>query len=71
MTKEAMLECFGCEDIDAFAKMIKTTATFKHGGMSMVVMSMLSDAQAEMEFGDNEAARKTLNRAKFLLSEEN
>jgi hypothetical protein len=69
MTKEAMLEMFGCEDITAYAKAVEMTFGFKHNGASFVVMSLLSDAQEEMAMGDVEAARKTLNRAKFLLSE--
>lgn len=69
MTKEAMLEMFGCEDIVAFADAVKRTFGFKHHGVSFCVMSMLSDAQEEMAHGDCEAARKTLNRAKYLLSE--
>jgi hypothetical protein len=37
------------------------------GNYLMVVASMMSDAQQEIEFGMDESARQTLNRAKFVL----
>jgi hypothetical protein len=33
----------------------------------MAAASLMSDAQQEIEFGMNEQARQTLNRAKFVL----
>jgi hypothetical protein len=35
----------------------------------MIVAGMMSDAQEEIAHGMDEAARKTLNRAKFVLFE--
>lgn len=38
-------------------------------GTEMTIMSILSDAQHVMEFGDNESARKYMNIAKYILSD--
>ena len=35
----------------------------------MVVAGLMSDAQEQLAHGDNEGARQTLNRAKYLLSQ--
>ena len=43
--------------------------TARISGLEMVVMSLLSDAQETMHFGDTEASRQYMNRAKFILSE--
>ena len=58
---------FGC-DIDEFVKSVKDSITYKTAGVEMVVMSMLSDAQHEIEYNMDEAARQNLNRAKYLLT---
>ena len=39
----------------------------RHGD-AMLVMSMLSDAQEVMAYGDVETARQYINRAKYLIS---
>ena len=38
-------------------------------GIEMSVMSILSDAQQVLEWGDKDRARKYMNIAKFILSE--
>lgn len=62
--QEAM---FGC-NIDEFVESVKDSVTYQFSGIEMVVMSMLSDAQHEIELGMKEVARQNLNRAKYLLS---
>lgn len=66
--KENMLNMFGCESIEEFCSMLEKTFTFRYQGAAFCAMSMMSDAQEQMERGDTEAARKTLNRAKYVLS---
>jgi hypothetical protein len=39
-------------------------------GIEMTVMSILSDAQHVMEFGQHDRARKMMNVAKYILSKE-
>lgn len=61
-------DTFGVENIDAFAENIEQHyLSYRSGGGAMVVMSILSDAQEEIEFGQVEDARQTINRAKFLI----
>lgn len=43
--------------------------TARLGGLEMVIMSILSDAQELNAMGQTEAVRKQLNVAKFILSE--
>jgi hypothetical protein len=43
--------------------------TARLSGLEMVVMGILSDAQELQAMGRNEAVRKQLNVAKFILSE--
>jgi hypothetical protein len=43
--------------------------TAKFSGLEMVVMGVLSDAQELLAMGRNEASRKQMNIAKFILSE--
>lgn len=43
--------------------------TARLGGLEMVVMSILSDAQELTAMGQSESVRKQLNVAKFILSE--
>lgn len=58
---------YGIDDIDGFAKSVETSLTFKAGGPALVVISMLSDAQEELQFNADQA-RQTINRAKFILN---
>ena len=66
--EQTQVAMFGMTGAD-LKEMVKSTITFKHSGPVMLAMGMMSDAQAEMSFGDTESARKTLNRAKFVLME--
>jgi hypothetical protein len=61
-------EMFGC-DIDAFMDVVQDSITYKLTGANMVVAGLMSDAQELLteDFYDPEAARQTLNRAKYLL----
>jgi hypothetical protein len=46
--------------------------TARLSGLEMVAMGVLSDAQVEMSFGNDQAidqARKNINIAKFIMSE--
>ena len=67
MTKEQMEACFGCEDIEEFCLALEKTFAFRFNGPAFCAISMMSDAQEQIAFCDAEGARKTLNRAKYLL----
>lgn len=60
------IEMFGC-DIKAFVDVIEVSVTYKLSGANMVIAGLMSDAQEQMSFGDNEGARQSLNKAKYLL----
>jgi hypothetical protein len=60
--------CYGMSESD-IRKQYMESFTARMTGLEMVVMSILSDAQELMSFGDTEQARKELNRAKFILGE--
>ncbi len=66
MDKQTQKQVFGC-DIDAFVEQIKGCITYKLSGAAMVIAGLMSDAQEEMEHGNSERARQTLNRAKHLM----
>ena len=57
---------FGC-DLNRFIESVENSLTFKLSGVGMVIAGLMSDAQEELQFGDAESARKTLNKAKALL----
>jgi len=59
---------YGCTEAD-LRESVESSITFKFSGPAMVAASMMSDAQEELAHGMEEAARKTLNRAKFMLFE--
>ena len=44
--------------------------TSYHAGIEMTVMGILSDAQHLMEFGQHDRARKMINIAKYILSQQ-
>ena len=50
-------------------EMVETSPTFKFDGPAMLAMSMISDAQTEMSMGETVYARRTMNRAKWILVE--
>ena len=60
------IEMFGC-DIKVFVDVIEVSVTYKLSGANMVIAGLMSDAQEQMSFGDNEGARQSLNKAKYLL----
>ena len=59
-------EMYGC-NFQEFLDSVKSSITYKFSGANMVVAGLMSDAQEQMSFGDNEGARQTLNRAKGVL----
>lgn len=66
MHKAEQIEMYGC-DINEFVNQITNCITYKLTGASMVIAGLMSDAQEQMEHGDVEGARQTLNRAKHLM----
>ena len=62
------ISMYGC-DIEDFVDSVFDSITYQACGASMVVASLMSDAQELMAYGDTESARQTLNRAKYLLSQ--
>lgn len=67
-TQERELRMYGCSIAD-FQESVEDSFTFRVSGPAMVAMSLMSDAQEEMAHGMTEAARQTINRAKWILSE--
>ena len=59
-------QMYGC-DINEFIESVTDSVTYKLTGASMVVASLMSDAQEQMIHHDFEGARQTLNRAKHIL----
>jgi len=66
--EQKQVAMFGCTG-DELKHMVETSLTFKISGPVMLAMGMMSDAQEELAFGHPDNARKTLNRAKFVLME--
>lgn len=60
------MKLYGC-NIETFKESIKQSLTYRLSGGSMVVASLMSDAQEMMALGDTESARMYLNRAKALV----
>jgi hypothetical protein len=61
--------CYGLTEADIREEYVESL-TAKLCGIEMVVMGILSDAQHMVEVGMKEHARKYMNIAKFILSEE-
>jgi len=61
-------KCYGMTEADIRTQYMGSI-TAKFSGLEMVVMGILSDAQELQAMGHNEAFRKQLNIAKFILSE--
>ena len=64
-------KCYGMSTED-IRKQYMQSITAKLSGLEMVAMSVLSDAQELMSFGNAQAtdqARKNINIAKFILCE--
>jgi hypothetical protein len=66
MQQERERSMYGCTEAE-LRNSIESSITFKLSGPAMIAASMMSDAQEEIAHGMDEAARKTLNRAKFVL----
>ena len=60
--------CYGMTE-QAIREQYMVSITAKFSGLEMVVMGVLSDAQELLAMGRNEASRKQMNVAKFILSE--
>ncbi len=63
--------CYGMSQEDIREQYMQSI-TARLSGLEMVAMSVLSDAQELMTFGNKQAtdqARKNINIAKFILSE--
>lgn len=62
-------DCYGMTVEDINANLVNGITT-RLAGIEMTIMSILSDAQQVLEFGDSEQARKYINVAKFMISEQ-
>jgi hypothetical protein len=62
------LQIFGMTR-DEIREEYMNSITARFSGLEMVVMGILSDAQELVAMGQQEAARKQMNIAKFILSE--
>jgi hypothetical protein len=60
-------QMYGVADMAAYIQSIKQSTTYKFTGANMIVAGLMSDAQEEIAHGEQERARKTLNRAKAVL----
>ncbi len=58
---------YGCT-VAEMTEAIEGSLTFKVAGAAMCAMSLMSDAQEELQHGMTEQARQTLNRAKWVVS---
>jgi len=72
--KEKEIRCYGCT-IAEMREAVEQSLTFRFSGAAMMAMSLISDAQHQIDdtYGDvdwmrREDARQTLNRAKWILS---
>ena len=59
-------KCYGMSQADIRSQYMEGL-TARLSGLEMVVMGILSDAQELQAMGHNEAMRKQLNIAKFIL----
>jgi hypothetical protein len=60
--------CYGITE-DQIRDRYMNSPSAKRSGLEMVVMSVLSDSQELMAMGEEDAARKQINIAKFIISE--
>lgn len=75
MTEDKHMNMYGCDtaDLDTMISEAIITKTFtgtpinKERDLSMLAMSILSDAQHVMEHGDTDKARQFINRAKYVI----
>lgn len=68
-TEEKQTLMYGCpqEWID---ELIEDWSEPLMGGLQMLAMSMLSDAQERIALGDGNTARQYINRAKYVITRE-
>ena len=68
-TEEKQTLMYGCpqEWID---ELIEDWSEPFMGGLQMLAMSMLSDAQERIALGDGNTARQYINRAKYVITRE-
>ena len=62
---DTYVEMYGCTEDDLGQMMANPINRI--GGMYMLTLSILSDAQEAMRHGDNEMARQFINRAKYVI----
>ena len=62
------LQMYGMTESDIREQYMESI-TARISGLEMVVMGVLSDAQELLAMGRDDAARKQMNVAKFILSE--
>ena len=68
MTKQdRQISMYGCTEEELRAS-IENSLDFKFVGPAMTAMSLMSNAQEEIEYGMKEEARKTLNLAKWIIA---
>ena len=61
------IDMYGCT-VETMRRRIEASLDFKFVGPAMTAMSLMSNAQEEIEYGMKEEARKSLNQAKWILS---
>jgi len=66
MPEDQCIKMFGCNK-QAMAELPKQAFGVDIEGVTMLTMSILSDAQHVLAHGDAETARQYMNKAKFLL----
>jgi hypothetical protein len=69
MTYDQEIQMFGMTKEQIKKEYIQSWMSY-HTGIEMQVISILSDAQHLMEFGQDDRARKLMNVAKYILSEQ-
>jgi phosphate uptake regulator len=66
-TNEAReIAMYGCT-VESMRADMEDSISAKLSGMGMVAMSILSDSQEEIQHGQPEAARQSINRAKWVI----
>lgn len=61
------IDMYGCT-AETLRYRVEDSLIFKTCGPSMIAMSLMSDAQEEIKFGMKEEARRSLNRAKWIIA---
>jgi hypothetical protein len=66
--EKRQVSMFGCTEAQ-MREAVEQSLTFRFSGAGMMAMSLLSDAQEEINWENTEDARQTINRAKWIISE--